>query len=84
MARLGSQVTVFAKSGDILGKEEPDAAALVYKQLQADGVVFKLNTQYHLIKNGGAEGREIHVQLQRPHEDEGKVKLPTCHVTSLP
>lgn len=73
MARFGSQVTVFAKSGDILGKEDRDAAGLVLKQLQADTVVFKMNARYRLIHSGGPGGQEIHVQLQQLHRDEGKV-----------
>ena len=66
MARFGSQVTVFAKSSGVLGKEDLEAAALVKKQLEADGVTFLQNVQYHLISNGGLEGQEIHVQLQKP------------------
>ena len=65
MARFGSAVTVFAKSGEILGKEDREAAAIVRKQLEADGVTFLLDAQYHLISNGGPEGHEIHIQLQK-------------------
>ena len=77
MARFGSKVTVFAKSAEILGKEDRDAAAIVYKQLQADGVVFKMSAKYHMVKSGGLEGQEIHIQLDRLHEDQGKVTLQT-------
>lgn len=65
MARFGSAVTVFAKSSEILGKEDQEAAAIVRKQLEADGVTFLLDVQYHLISNGGPEGHEIHIQLQK-------------------
>lgn len=65
MARFGSSVTVFAKSSEILGKEDREAAAIVRKQLEADGVTFLLDVQYHLISSGGPEGLEIHVQLQK-------------------
>ena len=75
MARFGSKVTVFAKSAEILGKEDRDAAAIVYKQLQADGVAFKMNAKYHMVKSGGPQGQEIHIQLDRLHEDQGKVTL---------
>lgn len=66
MARFGSKVIVFAKSNEILGKEDRDAAAIVKKQLEADGVTFLTNVDYHSISNGGPDGHEIHVQLQKP------------------
>ena len=82
MARFGSKVTVFAKSAEILGKEDRDAAAIVYKQLQADGVVFKMNAKYHMVKSGGPQGQEIHIQLDRLHEDQGKVTLSVYTVST--
>ncbi|DBA68959.1 TPA: class-I pyridine nucleotide-disulfide oxidoreductase [Trebouxia sp. C0005] len=72
MARFGSKVTVFAKSGEILGKEDRDAAALLYKQLQADGVEFRMKARYHMVHSGGPEGQEIHVQLLGLHKDQAK------------
>ncbi|KAL0045266.1 hypothetical protein WJX82_002237 [Trebouxia sp. C0006] len=51
MARFGSKVTVFAKSGEILGKEDRDAAAVLYKQLQADGVEFRMKARYHMVQS---------------------------------
>jgi pyruvate/2-oxoglutarate dehydrogenase complex dihydrolipoamide dehydrogenase (E3) component len=79
MARFGSRVTVFAKSGDILGKEDRDAAALLYKQLQADGVEFRMEARYHMVQSGGPEGQEIHVQLLGLHKDQAKVMLLQGH-----
>ena len=73
MARFGSQVTVFAKSGEVLRKEDRDAAELVQQQLKADGVVFRLNCHFHLISNGGPGGREIHIQLGKTQKGDPKV-----------
>lgn len=75
MARFGSEVTVFGKHGEIMRKEDRDAAALVQQQLKADGVVFKMNAQFHLISNGGPNGKEVHVQLQQPHDRSTKVSF---------
>ncbi|DBB17381.1 hypothetical protein WJX82_002237 [Trebouxia sp. C0006] len=72
MARFGSKVTVFAKSGEILGKEDRDAAAVLYKQLQADGVEFRMKARYHMVQSGGPDGQEIHVQLLGLHKDQAK------------
>lgn len=66
MARFGSNVTVFDKASEVLGKEDKEAAAIVKKQLEADGITFLMNVEYHLISNGGLDGHEIHVQLQKP------------------
>ena len=39
--RFGSQVTVFSRSGDIMPKEDRDAAQLVEESLRRDGVTFE-------------------------------------------
>jgi len=79
MARFGSKVTVFAKSGEILGKEDREAAAVLYKQLQADGVEFRMKARYHMVQSGGPDGQEIHVQLLGLHKDQAKVVLLQGH-----
>lgn len=43
MQRLGTQVTMFGRSGSVLPKEDDDLAEVVKMQMQADGVVFRLN-----------------------------------------
>jgi pyruvate/2-oxoglutarate dehydrogenase complex dihydrolipoamide dehydrogenase (E3) component len=45
MQRLGAPVTVLGRSGKILPKEDEDMAAVVKKQLVADGVSFSLSVQ---------------------------------------
>lgn len=42
-ARLGTQVTVIQRSGQILTREDKDMADIVQTALEADGVVFHLN-----------------------------------------
>lgn len=37
-ARLGSQVTLFENSSQILSREDPDAVAIIQKQFQHDGI----------------------------------------------
>lgn len=43
-SRLGSQVTVVHRGGEILGREDADLARLVQGQLAAEGVRFRLRT----------------------------------------
>jgi len=42
MQRLGSQVTVFGRSGKVLPKEDEDMAAIVKDQMIKDGIEFQL------------------------------------------
>ena len=51
--RLGSKVTVFSRSDNILPKEDPDAAKIVEKSLLRDGVTFAYNA-----KTKGVESRD--------------------------
>lgn len=47
MQRLGTQVIVLGRSGRVLPKEDEDHASMVQKQLEMDGVEFRLNvTEY--------------------------------------
>lgn len=42
MARLGSQVTLATRAGQVLPKEDPDAAALVLSRFQSEGMDVRL------------------------------------------
>lgn len=53
MARFGSKVVVFGRSGQILEKEDRDAVAIVQKQLVEDGIEFKLLCKYNKIQKAG-------------------------------
>jgi pyruvate/2-oxoglutarate dehydrogenase complex dihydrolipoamide dehydrogenase (E3) component len=53
--RLGSQVTVFSRSDQILPKEDPDAARIVEKSLRRDGVTFAYNVNYKGVESRGGK-----------------------------
>ena len=61
--RLGSDVTVIQRSGQILGKEDRDMADAVMQNMSAEGVKYYLNTSVLSVKNLGAE-REITAKLK--------------------
>ncbi len=51
--RLGSQVTVFSRSDQILPKEDPDAVKVVEKALRRDGVTFAYHVTYKGVESQG-------------------------------
>ena len=59
--RLGTEVTVIQRSGQILGKEDRDMADAVMKNLTAEGVKYYLNTAIISVKDLGSE-REVRVK----------------------
>jgi pyruvate/2-oxoglutarate dehydrogenase complex dihydrolipoamide dehydrogenase (E3) component len=54
--RLGSQVTVFSRTEQIMPKEEPEAVAIVQESMVKDGVVFAFNSTYQRIEGQGGNG----------------------------
>lgn len=50
-ARLGSQVIVIERSGQLLGREDEDAAACILNSLQRDGVQVLLETSVSSVKS---------------------------------
>lgn len=56
--RLGTQVTVIQRSGQILSKEDKEMADLVQQELEKEGVVFVLNTAVVRVADLGRE-REV-------------------------
>merc|ERR1712176_1514506 len=54
MQRLGTDVTVFGRSGKVLPKEDEDMAAIVKEQMIKDGVSFKLSVSEYkgIVLNG--------------------------------
>jgi len=60
-SRLGTRVSVIERTGQILGKEDPDMAEAVKAALSQEGVSFYLNTSVTAAKDLGAE-REVTVQ----------------------
>jgi pyruvate/2-oxoglutarate dehydrogenase complex dihydrolipoamide dehydrogenase (E3) component len=61
--RLGSDVTVIQRSGQILGKEDRDMADAVMQNLASEGVKYYLNTSVLSVKDLGAE-REVTVKFK--------------------
>lgn len=62
MQRLGSQVTMFGRSGKVLPKEDRDLAEIVKQQMMEDGVSFKLSVSKYVgversgkVRDGGFE-----------------------------
>ncbi|MGL4240217.1 MAG: dihydrolipoyl dehydrogenase family protein [Beijerinckiaceae bacterium] len=56
MARLGSEVTV-VESGDVLGREDREAARVARKALEADGVVFRVGVRVDSVDAAGEKLR---------------------------
>jgi pyruvate/2-oxoglutarate dehydrogenase complex dihydrolipoamide dehydrogenase (E3) component len=56
--RLGTEVTVIQRSGQILSKEDPDMAALAFECLEAEGIKFYLNASIQSVRDLGTE-REV-------------------------
>lgn len=61
--RLGTEVTVIQRSGQILGKEDKDMADAVMQNLAAEGVKYYLNTAILSVRDLGGE-REVTVKSQ--------------------
>lgn len=70
-AIFGSEVHVFLRRGDILAKEDPEAARIVEKELVNDGIVFEKHTKYEKIEKG--EDGSIKVFYSTKGEDGTKV-----------
>ena len=62
-SRLGTQVTVIQRSGQILSNEDKDMADLVVEVLRGEGVTFHLNASIAGIQDLGKE-REVVIQTK--------------------
>ncbi len=62
-SRLGTDVSVIQRSGQILGREDPDMAEAVMQNLSAEGVTFHLNAMIEAVKDLGSE-REVTVRMK--------------------
>eukprot|EP01100_Stratorugosa_tubuloviscum_P014618 TRINITY_DN7931_c0_g1_i1.p1 TRINITY_DN7931_c0_g1~~TRINITY_DN7931_c0_g1_i1.p1 ORF type:complete len:662 (-),score=300.30 TRINITY_DN7931_c0_g1_i1:64-2001(-) len=65
-ARFGSQVTIFARSASILEKEDIDAASVIEKALESDGVIIIKNCTFLSVSNSqnSEEKQQIVVKIQ--------------------
>lgn len=74
-ARFGSQVTVVDRAARIMARDDADAAAIVHRSLERDGVRFVLDAGVSKIERRGAV-RVVHVtQGERALEIEGEQVL---------
>ena len=62
-ALLGSRVTIVSLDPQVLPREDPDAAAIVARQLERDGVTLDLGAKLEQVRRGDAG--EISVQFER-------------------
>ena len=73
MARFGSEVTVFGRCGRILEKEDTDAADILCKQLEGEGVKMLLSCQLKRVARGAGGEMQVHISSvgqvspMRPH-----------------
>ena len=58
-ARFGSRVVQIEKAGRVLGRDDPEAAAIVQRSLERDGVELLLQSQATEVRASGAEKRLI-------------------------
>jgi pyruvate/2-oxoglutarate dehydrogenase complex dihydrolipoamide dehydrogenase (E3) component len=65
--RFGSQVTLVELEPQFLGREDPDAAAVLRAALERDGVDVRLETKLESVESSGAEQ---HAQLERDGKSE--------------
>lgn len=63
LCRLGTEVTVIQRSGQILGREDKDMADAVMQNLASEGVKYCLNTSVLSVKDLGSE-REATVKFK--------------------
>jgi pyruvate/2-oxoglutarate dehydrogenase complex dihydrolipoamide dehydrogenase (E3) component len=68
-ARFGSSVTVLDQSPQVLPREDADAAAIVRRRLEEDGVTFELAVRLERVDSSSGE---IRVHYLRTREAEGR------------
>ncbi|GAC1451124.1 MAG: mercuric reductase [Ktedonobacterales bacterium] len=73
--RLGSQVTIVQRGGQLLGREDPDVAEAVATILREDGIVVLLDTA----ADGAERTADGHIQL-RIRGPEGERALTGSHL----
>jgi pyruvate/2-oxoglutarate dehydrogenase complex dihydrolipoamide dehydrogenase (E3) component len=72
-ARLGSVVTVFDQAVQVLPREGADAAAIVHRSLESDGVRFELGVRLDRVENAGGEARIQYTRNQQAGNATGSV-----------
>lgn len=73
MQRLGTQVTMFGRSGTVLPKEDADLADAVKAQMERDGVVFRLSVaKYVSAQKSGEVGPTGYPELLLNTVEDGQ------------
>ena len=67
--RFGSRVTIVEMAGQFLGREDPDAARILFDSFQRDGIDVRLETQLTRVETG-ADGRR---QAILSHSEKAEV-----------
>ena len=52
-ARLGSQVTVFERGQQIMGKDDPELASLLQSKLELEGIQYRLGSSVNKVESNG-------------------------------
>ncbi len=74
MQRLGTQVTMFGRSGAVLPKEDADLADTVKTQMEMDGVKFRLNVaEYKRCDKTGSVSENGYPELLLTTIEDGQV-----------
>lgn len=80
MQRLGTDVTVFGRSGKVLPKEDEDMAAIVKAQMIKDGVSFGLSvSEYKEISLNGNVLENGYPEMTMTVVEKGEEKKETTH-----
>lgn len=75
MQRLGSQVTMFGRSGKVLPKEDADLSEIVKQQMVREGVKFQLDvSKYVSVETSGTVSAEGYEELVMKTEEGGEAK----------
>eukprot|EP00536_Pseudo-nitzschia_multiseries_P002632 jgi/Psemu1/317943/estExt_fgenesh1_pm.C_350017 len=80
MQRLGTQVTIFGRSGRVLPKEEEDMADVVKQQMIKDGVSFSLSvTEYKGIELNGNVLDNGYPEMKMTVVEKGSREIETTY-----
>lgn len=81
MQRLGTEVTVFGRSGKVLPKEDEDMAAIVKEQMIKDGVSFQLSVaEYKSIALNGDILDNGYPEMEMVVVEKGEEKKETTYL----
>lgn len=75
MQRLGSQVTMFGRSGNVLPKEDEDLALIIKGEMEKEGVLFQLKVEKYVgVAVSGKVSEEGYEELRMITIEDGGVE----------